>query len=138
MSNDFMEVTGRRSEAMIEHRYARRIPMQVNVVVHVAGTTLVNGITRNISSDGVCLKLKEVKEVKKESAHKVKRNQQVRVAFNTGKRLIIMPALVVRNNDNAVALVFAEETAPKKQILKDFLYAGAEQVEEPMRMRRHA
>lgn len=117
----------------MEHRCAPRVAMQVNVVVHLTGTTLVNGITRNISSDGICFKLKEARDLRKDSGDKIKRNQLVRVALNAGQRLVIMPALVLRKQDNAVALVFSEDTSLKKQLLKDFLYGTAESSPGPLR-----
>lgn len=122
----------------MEHRCAPRVPMQVNVVVHLTGTTLVNGITRNISSDGICFKLKETRDLRKDSGDKIKRNQLVRVALNAGQRLVIMPALVLRKQDNAVALVFSEDTSFKKQLLKDFLYGTPECSSGPLRVRGNA
>lgn len=118
----------------MEHRCAPRVAMQVNVVVHLTGTTLVNGITRNISSDGICFKLKETRDLRKDSGDKIKRNQLVRVALNAGQRLVIMPALVLRKQDNAVALVFSEDTSSKKQLLKDFLYGAPESSSGPLRV----
>jgi hypothetical protein len=120
----------------MEHRCTPRIAMQVNVVVHVTGTTLVNGITRNISSDGICFNLKETRDLRKDSGDKIKRNQTVRVALNAGKGLVIIPALVLRRHENAIALVFSEDASRKKQLLKDYLYGAPENGSEPLRVCR--
>ena len=114
----------------MEHRFAPRVAMQVNVVIHLTGTTLVTGITRNISSEGIYLQLNKARDLRKDVPNRIKKNQLVRVALNAGERLVIMPSMVVRSQDNAVALVFSEDASSKKELLKGFLYGGTETVPE--------
>ena len=97
----------------MEHRYHPRIAVQNRLLIHVAQSTFISGVTKNISNGGLALETVDPGCLNK--------NIVVRVALKVNGKLVIIPSQVVRVGKDEAALMFSEETSPRRQILKDWL-----------------
>jgi len=101
----------------MEHRYYPRIAARNRLLIHVSNSTCVSGVTKNISNGGLALEAVDSACLKK--------NVVVRVAFMVNGMLITLRSQVIRTGKNEAALMFIEETSPRKQMLKDWLNGSA-------------
>lgn len=99
----------------MEHRWHERVPRRLNVVIHESGSTLVNGITRDISCGGISLETRGRKPLS--------RNTVVRVALKASGQLLILPSLVLRTEENVAALMFTDQASARLGALKAMLEA---------------
>jgi hypothetical protein len=97
----------------MEHRYNIRFARRERVVIHVEGNTLLDGVIQNLSRGGAALTVKK--------SELVKCNTVVRVAIKPGPQLLILTALVIRNTEGGVALMFDEVDDQKIKVLDSLL-----------------
>lgn len=83
----------------MEHRCDRRVLFGLDVVVHDRGNSPIDGRTRDISRNGMCVEPGALQGLRTGAA--------VRVAFRTGFGLHILPALVVWAENERAGLMFA-------------------------------
>lgn len=97
----------------MEHRYYPRIETQHRLLIHVGQSSFVNGVIKNISNGGLALEAPDIAVLKK--------NGLVRAAFVVNGALVILRSQVVRVANHEAALMFSDETSPRKRLLKDWL-----------------
>ena len=115
----------------MEHRCDRRVERQVSVFIHLGGRAPVRATTQNISCGGLYLKT--------DVARALKKNALVNVALAVGERLVTFPALVLRCQDNAAALMFVEQAASRRQAVMTLVTSGTEAKKaKPQRLARAA
>jgi hypothetical protein len=91
----------------MEHRCDRRVDRQLSVIIHTSGRATVRATTQNISCGGLYLKTG--------AASALKKNALVKLTLIAGERRVTLPALVLRCEDNAAALMFVEQAASRLQ-----------------------
>lgn len=102
----------------MEHRCDRRVDRQVSVVILIGGRAPIKATTQNISCGGLYLKT--------EVARAFKKNALINVALAVGERFVTFPALVLRCQENAAALMFVEPAASRRQAVMDLVASVTE------------
>jgi len=101
----------------MEHRYYSRIAVRNRLLIHASNSTCIRGVTKNISNGGLALEAVDLARLKK--------NVVVKVAFMVNGVLVSLRSQVIRTSENEAALMFIEETSPRKQMLKNWLNGAA-------------
>ena len=101
----------------MEHRYYSRIAVRNRLLIHASNSTCIRGVTKNISNGGLALEAVDLGSLKK--------NVVVSVAFMVDGVLVSLRSQVIRTSGNEAALMFIEETSPRKQMLKNWLNGAA-------------
>jgi hypothetical protein len=102
----------------MEHRCDRRVDRQVGVVILMGCRAPIKATTQNISCGGLYLKT--------EVAAALKKNALVNVALPVGERFVTFPALVLRCQENAAALMFVDSAASRRQAVLALVSRGIE------------
>jgi len=103
----------------MEHRCDKRFTAQWNVVIRMRNGAVVNSTAQNVSRGGLYLRA--------DCPEGFTGNGVVKLVIQAGHLMLIIPALVIRQDGNAVALMFIEHAATRTRMLNTLLESDVQE-----------